>query len=274
MQKLIALIEDNPGLTEPQKWNLCREVLQILILKSIYGTPEAKWLVFQGGTCLRICHGLKRYSEDLDFSLVKKTPSYSFARMHSTVLRELSRQGFEVSGKAVQDKIVQKAMVGISGLPRQFGFSVPQSQKLSVKIEVDVRPPQKGRWESFFVARFGEMFPILKYDLPTLFSGKALAALSRPYERGRDYYDLIWFLGRKIQGNMGYFKAGLRQAKKATPSPRHWRDVLDALSRKTSEVDPSALTKDLRPFLEDTRDSAWIQDYPRVFAQLLGQQPK
>jgi predicted nucleotidyltransferase component of viral defense system len=272
MQKLIDALSRHPQLPEPARWNLCREVLQTLVLKSIFASPAGRSLVFQGGTCLRLCHQLKRYSEDLDFSLIEKTPGYSFQKLHQAILRDLARQGFDAGGSSAGEKVVQKAFVRIAGLPRLFGFSVPEDQKLGIKIEVDTRPPAEGRRESFFVSRWGELFPILKYDLPTLFAGKALALLFRPYDRGRDYYDLIWFMGQKIRGNAAYFQAGAAQAGGKT-SVKTWEDVLKEVGEKADRVSSAALLRDLRPFLEDPTDAAWLGRYQEVFHQLLREQP-
>jgi predicted nucleotidyltransferase component of viral defense system len=286
MQKLITLLEGHSARSELERWNLCREYLQVIILKSIFGSSFGRSLVFQGGTCLRICYNLKRYSEDLDFSLVDKA-GYSFPRLHAVVLKELSHQGFDVGGSVSEDKVVQKAVsthpatarsavsrafVRIGGFPRQFGFSMPSGQKLAIKLEVDVHPPEHGVRETFFVSRMNEIFPILKYDLPTLFAGKALALLLRPYERGRDFYDLIWFLSRHAAGNMAYLKSGLAQAPvggKIHHSIETWEAALTEVAKKVDHVKPSILIKDLRPFLEDPSDLQWLKDYPKVFRQLI-----
>ena len=227
-------------------------------------------LVFQGGTCLRFCHNLKRYSEDLDFSLERREARYSFEKLHQGVLLDLSRQGYEVSGSASTDKVVQKAFVRVAGLPGQFGFSMPKDQKLAIKLEVDVRPPNGGGVETYFVSRWGELFPVLQYDLPTLLAGKILAILFRPYDRGRDYYDLIWFLGRHIKANMAYLKSGwIQHSKSSQGMPQRWDEALSKVSKKVKKISPAALLKDLRPFLEDPADAAWIEKYPDVYQQLL-----
>ena len=124
MQKLSAQIKEHPAFTELEKWNFCREYLQTLVLKSIFGAAMSRSLAFQGGTCLRICHRLKRYSEDLDFSLIKSAPAYSFQKLHSTVLRDLGRLGFESGGACSEEKVVQKAFVRVAGLPKMLGLSM------------------------------------------------------------------------------------------------------------------------------------------------------
>lgn len=268
MQRLRELIRPSGLAPEPQRWNLCREYLQVLALKSIYSLPTSKSLLFQGGTCLRLCHQIKRWSEDLDFSWSERPRQGAFRALHEAVRTDLSRRGFETSGSLSEEKVVQKAFVRVGGLAQEFGFSMPKDQKLSIKIEIDRRPPRGGGEETFFVNRFGEIFPIRKFDLPTLFAGKALAILLRPYDRGRDYYDLVWFLSQKVEGNLRYLASGMRQAKPRGRAPGSWDTVLDAIAKKVESVDPAVLTKDMRPFLEDPADLRWLENYVQVFRQL------
>jgi predicted nucleotidyltransferase component of viral defense system len=209
----------------------------------------------------------------LDFSLVEKNPDYSVKKIHETTLTTLSRKGFDVSGGISEDKTVQKSFVRVAGLPARFGLSYPKNQKLAVKMEVDINPPKHGKRETFFVSKWGELFPILKYDIPTLFAGKVLAILHRTYDRGRDYYDLMWFLSHKIEGTMAYFKSGIAQVKKNKSTYNNWNEVLNAVDQKVASVDVSKLTKDIRPFLEDASDMIWLERYTDAFQQLLKEQP-
>ncbi|MCX6556320.1 MAG: nucleotidyl transferase AbiEii/AbiGii toxin family protein, partial [Candidatus Aminicenantes bacterium] len=213
MQKLTRIISEHPGATVVEKWNLCREYLQTRILQSLYALPMGKRLVFHGGTCLRICHGTRRYSEDLYFSLVEGKSVFSLEKTAAAVVRDLQRLGFKAEQKVNAEQTVQKAFVRVAGLIDHFNLPASKNQKLTVKLEVDVKPPGGGVVETFFVSRFDELFPISKYDLPTLFAGKMLALLFRPYSRGRDYYDALWFLKNKTTGNMAYFASGVKQAK-------------------------------------------------------------
>ncbi len=273
MQKLLDLLKAAAPASELEKWNFCREYLQLVVLRSVFNTPTGASLAFQGGTCLRICHQLRRYSEDLDFSLLKKNARYSMRDLHASALKDLARLGYDVSGNFSEDKVVQKAFIRIGGLPERVGLTLPPNQKLSIKLEVDVRPPARGVVETHFVARMNELFPVLKYDLPTLFAGKALAILLRPYERGRDYYDLIWFLSQRVAGNLAYFQNGLAQSKKQNITCRSWQEVLAKIEKKVTALDTGSLTKDLRPFLEDPSDLRWLKDFPAVFKKLLPEQP-
>ncbi|MBI1871216.1 MAG: nucleotidyl transferase AbiEii/AbiGii toxin family protein [Chlamydiae bacterium] len=252
--------------SEQEIVNQVREYLQILILKIIYQSKFGHFLSFMGGTSLRICYDLKRYSEDLDFCLDEPSKVYDFSEMIYCIQRELSLLGFSVSTNVHQDKTVQKAFVRIADIGEILRLKTfRKNQKLHIKVEVDIRPIplEKGERESFFVNRFQEIFPILKHNLPTLFAGKILAILQRPYERGRDYYDLIWYLGRKTPVNLDYLNRG-RSEKPFTS----WSEVLKILEEKIKTVKPRTLLKDLQPFLEDPSEEQWILKYQDLFEQL------
>lgn len=252
--------------TEEEVLNLAREYLQILALKFIYHSRFGVSLSFTGGTCLRICYDLKRYSEDLDFSLDGGRFSYSFASLILAAKKEFELLGYELSANVHEEKTVQKAFLSFAGLPNILGLRTFQKgQKIHVKLEVDTHPPvlKKGDRESFFVSRFGEIFPILKHTLPTLFAGKVLALLYRPYARGRDYYDLIWYLSQRIELNIDYLNRGARKKfeKRA--------DVIAALREKVSKAKPSMILKDIGWFLENPGEREWIENYQDLFDQLV-----
>jgi predicted nucleotidyltransferase component of viral defense system len=268
MQKLIQLLTKIYNRPAVEKWNLCREYLQVIILRSLYASSAGPGLVFQGGTCLRICHDSKRYSEDLDFSKSPNTRRFSLAEAQRQVLRDLSRRGFAVEGNVHTSKTVQKSFVKISGLVEKFNLPFPKKQVLAVKLEVDARPPSGGKTETYFVSRLGELFLIQKYDLPTLFSGKMLALLFRSYARGRDYFDLVWFLQNHVPGNLKYFQSGIRQ-QAPRKQYRRWQDVLEAAKEKALGIPVKQLAEELRPFLEAPEDLRWIRQYPAVVTQLL-----
>ena len=278
MEKLKQLIAEfksrRPCPTEEELVNLAREFLQVLLLKLIFQSKFGASLSFMGGTALRICHDLKRYSEDLDFALdglkdglkEESKASYRFDALVEFLKKELSLSGFSTTTNVHDEKIVQKAMVSFEKLGEVLGWkSFRQGQKMHIKLEVDVRPIslKKGERESFFVHRFGEIFPILRHTLPTLFAGKILAILHRPYARGRDYYDLIWYLSRKTELNIDYLNRGI-QKEKFSSVP----EVYKALSKKIQEVQPEVILKDIGRFLEDSREIDWISHYGELFDQL------
>lgn len=247
--------------------NTLREYIQTIVLKLVFQSRSGAALSFMGGTALRICHQIKRYSEDLDFALDDKKESYRFSSLIHTVEQELKLRGFDVISTVQEDKIVQKGFLRFAGLGKAFGLKgFYDQQKMHVKLEVDVRPPllKKGERESFFVSRFQEIFPILKHTLPTLFAGKVLAILYRPYSRGRDYYDLIWYLSQKVELNLDYLNRGSKEKKFKTIG-----EVFEILHKRIKQTKPALILKDLGRFLEDPSEIRWISRYEEVFHQLV-----
>lgn len=271
MERLKKIISDKKkisvALTEDEIINLAREYLQILALKIIFQSRFGGCLSFMGGTCLRICHDLKRYSEDLDFCLDGPSRDYDFAGMLGILQRELELRSFSVSHSVHADKTVQKAFLKISDLETHLGLkSFRRGQKIHIKLEVDVNPIllKENERESFFVNRFQEIFPILKHGLPTLFAGKVLAILCRPYDRGRDYYDLIWYLAQKIPLNMDYLNRGMKKQKF-----KNREQIWNAVEQKVKGASSSVIFQDIGRFLEDPGEESWIKRYPEVLKQMI-----
>ena len=248
--------------------NLIREYLQVLILKAIYQSKYGKNLSFVGGTCLRICYNLKRYSEDLDFTLDRKIPDYSFQKLNEVISDFLKNTDFEVDLKVDEDKTVQKSFIRVNKILHLFGVSPLKDQKLHVKLEVDTRPVKVSNREieTFFVSGFNEMFPILKHTDNTLFAGKICAVFNRAYTKGRDFYDLIWYLNQQKEINLGYLNRSLKQAG-LTLQFKNDKEVIKALEKKIGTVDITGILKDIQRFLEDKTEEEWIKNYPAVFKQ-------
>lgn len=271
MQNLTKFITEakKKGVSEEGVLNIIREYLQVLIVKAIYQSKYGSNMSFMGGTCLRICHNLKRYSEDLDFALEKKVPRYSFQALNDTIAAFLKNTDFEVDVHVKEDKVVQKSFIRVSKVLFVFGLSPLKSQKLHVKLEIDTRPvpiSPKER-ETFFVAKFQEMFPIIKHTDETLFAGKICAVLNREYTKGRDFYDLLWYLNEKKDINLGYLKRAMKQA----GIKKKWnkRIVFDALKKRVKTVDVQVILKDISVFLEDPAEKEVLKQYPVAFVQAL-----
>ncbi|MBI1883447.1 MAG: nucleotidyl transferase AbiEii/AbiGii toxin family protein [Chlamydiae bacterium] len=273
IKKIVQELRNRPtAITEEALLNIIREYLQVLVLKSIFQSKWGTHLSFMGGTCLRICYDLKRYSEDLDFCLDEPSKAYDFSKMVYHSQYDLGLLGISAEVNIHDDKIVQKAFLRVAHLKEILELKTfRKDQKLHIKLEVDRHPPRlkKEERESFFVNRFQEIFPILKHNLPTLFSGKVLAILQRPYARGRDYYDLIWYLSRKTPVNLNYLNRGY----KGEPF-KSWQDVLTSLKKKVEEVRSRTLLKDIDRFLEDPQERQWIFQYQNLFRQLIEENPK
>lgn len=270
MQNLTKIIKDaeKNGINENDIHNLIREYLQVLILKAIYQSKYGSGLSFMGGTCLRICHDLKRYSEDLDFALDKKIPGYSFQELNKIIADFLKNTNFEVDLKISHDKVVQKSYIRVGKVLHLFGVSALKSQKINIKLEIDTSPVKvdNDELETFFITKFNEMFPILKHNDETLFAGKVCAVFNRKYVKGRDFYDLLWYLNRRQKINLGYLNRAMKQAG-ANMRFKDGESVLRGLEERIKDVKVQEIMKDLGRFLEDAGEESVLQNYHAAYKQ-------
>lgn len=233
---------------------LLGEYLQHLILRQLFEMKRLSEWIFQGGTALRILYGLNRYSEDLDFQLVKPNRNYTLRTLIEPLCQRLRRQGYSVTTSQVREKTVTAVFVRFEGLLTEFGVSRNANEKLSIKIDVDTNPPQGSERESALINRF---FPFALYhlDLPGFCAGKIHAILPRDYPKGRDYYDLIFLLSRwpDLEPNIPFLVNALAQTGYSGEkvNDQNWRDVL---LRHVEGVNWIAVVKDVEPFLESPVD--------------------
>lgn len=271
MQNLEQILSDAKKNNLPvlQMLNTAREYLQVQILKALYQSPYKKSLSFMGGTCLRICHGLKRYSEDLAFALDKKMKVYSFRDINAIALRFLKQRGFEADLHVKEEKTVHKSFIRVREILPRMGKGFRENQKLHIKLEVDTNPVRvtAGEIETHFVVKFDENFPLLKHTDEVLFAGKVLAVMNRVYTKGRDFYDLIWYLKRRTGIDLEYLNRGLRQAH-VKFSLKDIPSVFEALRKKVGEVSGKEILSDCGPFLADPSEREWLNRYPEAFEQM------
>ena len=126
--------------SKEDKINTIREFLQILILKVLKDKNVFMSVAFLGGTALRILYKLKRYSEDLDFSLIKKN-GYNFLDLLEKLKKELELNNLQVDLKYKTD-IVDKSFIKFKNVLQYFDLTKLKDEKLSVKIEIDTNPPE------------------------------------------------------------------------------------------------------------------------------------
>jgi hypothetical protein len=173
--------------------NLVREYLQARILESLQKSGAMIPLAFHGGTALRFLFSHGRYSEDLDFALEGNREYYNFRDFLKAIRSDLSPEGYQIEIKANDQKTVHSAFIRFPGLLYEMGLSPMQSEVLAVKIEVDTHPPMGAGLATTVVRRF-VVLQLHHHDKPSLLSGKLHAILQRSYTKGRDIYDLLWYL--------------------------------------------------------------------------------
>ncbi len=245
-EEALAIIEE---VKEPSlKINILREYMQALALRSFHESEAFTQLAFVGGTALRFVFQLPRFSEDIDFVL-ENTDSYAPKAWLKKLKHDLILGGFDASVSFKDKTTVHKSWIKISGILKDAGLAAMQDQKLSIKIEIDTRPPAGAVCERTLITRH-RMFALQCYDLPSLMAGKVHALCTRKYAKGRDWYDLLWYLGQRptIEPNLNQLQNALNQTHgKNYALASQWRNIL---LNKIVELDCALLQNDVSPFIE------------------------
>jgi len=226
-----------------------REFMQILVLKIIYDLGGFKNLVFTGGAALRIIYALKRYSEDLGFSLINKA-GYSFVHLCKEIEKQLTRDyGFGLSLACDERRAVQTIDLKFERLLFDLSLSEHKTQKLYIKMEVDSNPPAGGKTEISLISR-SFVFTVTHFDLPSLFATKLHACFFRKYTKGRDLYDLIWYLGKNLMPNFELLNNAIKQTQGESPKIDA-KNLKDFLIEHLGKIDYHLARKDVERFLID-----------------------
>jgi len=240
-----------PYKTNEEKYNFLREYLQELILKIIDRKGYFNSIAFVGGTALRILENIERFSEDLDFSMYSKD-NFHFSDLVETIVNELQSQNLKISTSIKNEGNVKNCFIKFQGLLYELNLSNQKNQNLSVKLEVDTNPPKGYKLKTTYVTRkFG--IEITHFDLPSLFAGKCHAILFRGFTKGRDYFDLRWFISRTIFPNLVLFNNAVKQTENS--SQEHDIEVLkEKLIKKINETNFDHVQKDIQPLIQEHDD--------------------
>lgn len=234
--------------------NQTREYIQALILQGLQRAGAMTALAFHGGTSLRFLYSLPRYSEDLDFALEGNTERYDFRSILQAIRKDIEAQGYNLHLKVNDQKTVHSAFIRFSGLPYELNLSPHRDETLAVKLEVDTRPPAGATLETSLVRRH-VLLNIQHHDRASLLAGKLHAILQRPYMKGRDLYDLIWYLSDRNwpAPNLMLLNHALAQTDWSGPNLtlENWHEVV----RMRIEAVPfEQASMDVRPFLVSDED--------------------
>ena len=233
---------------------LVREYLQARILQALQDRGVFQRWAFLGGTALRLLYGLPRFSEDLDFSLISAGAEPGFREALLDVRRALVREGYLVEGTIKDEKTVAAAFVKFPGLLHELGLSPRATATLSIKVEVDTNPPSGAAIETTMVRRHVTL-NLCHHDKASLLAGKLHAILNRPWAKGRDLYDLAWYLADRTWPvpNLVLLNAALVQTGWSGPmmTSGNWTQEVRA---RLAALDWTRAQADVRPFLEHARD--------------------
>ena len=235
--------------------NLAREYLQARILGALQRAGAMIPLAFHGGTALRFLFASARYSEDLDFALEQDRARYDFRLYLRAIQSTFNAEGYTLDLRVSDRKVVHSAFVRFRGLPYELNLSPHREEVLAVKLEVDTAPPA-GAGLATTVVRRHVPLQIQHHDRASLLAGKLHAVLQRPYLKGRDLYDLLWYLSDPDwpAPNLTLLNNALQQtgwgAEPLTEDT--WRK---AARHRLQAVAWEVVADDVRPFLDASADA-------------------
>jgi len=239
----------------PFKKNLLREYLQYKILEIIFSSDLSGKLAFLGGTALRIIHGNRRFSEDLDFDNFGLSES-EFIKISVEVKSGLEKQGFEVETGNVFKGTFRCRIK----LPRiLFANELSPLEEEKIMIQMDTAPHDFAyRPEKKILNKFDVFTSVFATPADIILSQKIYAALNRKRAKGRDFYDIVFLLSF-AKPNYGYLKE-----KTGMAGPEELRRRFLAVIQ---EFDFKELARDVEPFLFEPSDSKKVE----LFAEFIKQ---
>ncbi len=199
-----------------EQGNMLKEAMQHYVLASLSKHGLFSEAAFHGGTCLRIVHGLQRFSEDLDFLLKKPDPAFQWSQYLAGVQRDCHADGleFEIADQNKSEKAVRKTFLKTDSIGSLLYFQLPfgwhRHQKMRIKLEIDIQPPAGSSFETAYLM-FPRPEPLTIQTLESGFALKIHALLCRSYVKGRDWFDFLWYVARKVAPDFNLLANALEQ---------------------------------------------------------------
>lgn len=241
--------------TDQARRNRLREFLQHIVLRQLFERGLLDELVFHGGTALRIVHDLPRFSEDLDFHLMRSNWEYSLGAYLKDLQKDLERNGYQVTLRPRLEGAVQSCMFGFERLLYECRLTPHPDQKLNIKVEVDINPPEGSRSEIKLINTYFP-FVVVHHDRASFLAGKLHAILQRRFAKGRDFFDLFFFLSRwkDVVPNISYLNHALKQTgyRGSTVTEENWKKHV---AERVGKVQWTQIEQDVEPFLLRSGDA-------------------
>jgi predicted nucleotidyltransferase component of viral defense system len=242
--------------------NAIKEISQEIALMALSKAGFFKEAEFHGGTALRILYGMNRFSEDLDFALLKPKNDFMLDSYLVHMERDFEAYGFHVKTTDRKDatKTIQKQFLKVDSLGSEFSLIYPgdrSERRIKIKFELDTNPP-KGTQTELKYLTFPLAYSVLAKDLPSMFAGKLHALLCRSYEKGRDWYDFIWFVSNKTPINFELLTIAIGQqgpwAEKDIIANKTW--LIKNLTEKIHLLNWKNVINDVKPLLNAREQSS------------------
>ncbi len=256
--------------------NALREILQEIALLGLWRGKFFEKAAFYGGSSLRILHGLDRYSEDMDFSLLNTSEEFDLSGYGQYILKETQAFGFELKFDEVEklyDSPVMSAFLKADTRKQMMLFetgeeilnAVPRGKILKIKIEIDTDPPADFRTETRYLLQ-PIPFAVRVYTLPDLFAGKMHAVLFRNWKsrvKGRDWYDLVWYAANHPELHLKHLEGRMVQTGDWEEGKMLTENIFkELLIDRINKLPIDEVRKEVEPFVRQPDDlSIWSKEF-------------
>ena len=248
--------------TGQEKRNAINEVMQEIALAGLYRGGFFDKAAFYGGTCLRVFHGLPRFSEDMDFSLTEKNVEFNIENYFPAVIEEFKASGRDVLIKKKEKKVQTKVESAfLKDNTELYDLSFKTEKEIKIKIEVDTDPPLGFSTEQK-LSLMPFSFMTRCFTLPDLYAGKMHALIFRSYKnrvKGRDWYDFEWYVRHDVSLDFAHFQI---RAKEFNGLDIDKEEFIKMLKEKIGTTDINMVKRDVMPFIQNPAElDIWSNDY-------------
>lgn len=256
--------------TEQQKRNAIFEVNQQIILAGLYNGGFFNEAAFYGGTCLRIFHGLQRFSEDMDFSLLASNEDFDFTKYFQPIIDQFALVNRNVEIKKKDKKNFGKVESAfLKDNTDVYDITFQTEKSIKIKIEVDTQPPMSFHTEQKLLL-LPESFMTRCFTLPCLYAGKMHALVYRAWKnrvKGRDWYDFEWYVRHNVPLNFTHLHERALQFNNEDITKESF---LEKLNEHLATTDINQVKADVLPFIRNPKEMAiWSNDYFLQLAQMI-----
>jgi predicted nucleotidyltransferase component of viral defense system len=265
MDIIESMLSRHPRGNDLEVTNALRETMQEIALAGLQRAGFFEKAAFYGGTCLRIFHGLPRYSEDLDFSLLKANKLFSFEPYFQKLKQEFQSLGFEVEITEKQKtSVTDIASAFLKKTSSRYDLKINGQKVLKIKFEVDTDPPIGFSVEQKLLLQ-PYPFYVKCFSLSDLFAGKAHALLFRQWQnriKGRDWYDFEWYVRKGVSLNRHHLAIRAQQSGHWNSEVMSKQDLAKLFADRIQVIDPKLARDDVMRFIKNPKDlDIWSQSY-------------
>ena len=257
--------------------NAIKEIIQEIALLGLWRAKFFEKGAFYGGTALRIIHQLDRFSENLDFTLLRPDPNFDIASYEKAVKNELQSLGFTAQvekKKKTKQSAIDSAFIKVNtlqhllfiGIPGGVDKGIGTQEVMKIRFEVDTDPPSDDAVTESALLLLPHPFSVKTLRLEDLFAGKVHAVLCREWKgrvKGRDWYDLVWFISRSISLNINYLEKRMCQSGYwGIKQKMSYEDLMLLFDNKINRLDINSAKADIINFIKDSSQlEMWSRDF-------------